>query len=65
MKSSGHKAGWGSKNNIAVNEKNQSGKFQKGNQLWKLRVRSGRSPKYRSAEKLLLACEEYFEWCNV
>ena len=34
----------------------------KGNQFWKARSSHGRKPKFRSAEQLWNACEEYFEW---
>jgi hypothetical protein len=33
-----------------------------GNQFWKARSSHGRKPIFESPEKLLEACEEYFEW---
>ncbi|NKB77633.1 MAG: DNA-packaging protein [Gammaproteobacteria bacterium] len=35
-----------------------------GNEFWKARSSHGRKPKFRSAQKLREACEEYFEWNN-
>lgn len=34
----------------------------KGNQFWKARSSHGRNPKFKSADDLWKACEEYFEW---
>ena len=41
-----------------------STKFEKGNQLWKLRNKHGRDALFKSPELLWQSACEYFEWCN-
>lgn len=40
----------------------RTGRFIKGNQLWKSRSTSGRRPLFSSPRKLQHACHQYFEW---
>ena len=35
----------------------------KGNEYYKIRLKSGRKPKYETAEELLEKANEYFKWC--
>lgn len=44
------------------NWKDKNGRFSIGNQFWKMRTSVGRELIFKSPEKLLEACEEYFQW---
>jgi hypothetical protein len=43
-----------------------TGRFTTGNRWWEARSSHGRNPKFETADDLLSACLEYFEWneCN-
>lgn len=39
-----------------------TGRFVKGNKVWKSRSKHGRHPIFANAEELLNACHRYFQW---
>ena len=47
---------------ITMSDRDEAGRFAKGNRLWEVRSSAGPKPKFEKPELLWDACVEYFEW---
>lgn len=45
-----------------MDDRDEDGRFSKGNRFWEARSSHGAKPKFDNAEDLWGACTEYFEW---